>query len=419
MRRKSIGKLVVAAATTGMLSMLGVVGASGSGASQVSASRAAGSSKSSIVVCGDLALSGDYTQIGETDNLGAIAFFHHVDQTGGIDGHQIRYEYVNNQSSPAESEAIAKECILQKHAAFIVGPESGADTESAMPLAIAYHVPLISLSSGWTSNGYPTADEHSYAFPGFYDVFYEDDLASVQNLIVPRHYKRVALIMDNCGSVCLANEGTMKALAKQYHFKLVASSTFAFGATDVTSNVLSLLAAKPQIIIFGLVPGTDSITAIKAIRAQNATIPISECSACELPSFIAAAGGAKAMQDIYVLGSMQNWLTAAEQNHTAEGKATAVGLKAYFAGMKAAGFKSDNDIDNSQEGWDAGLEIQFALEKAKTTSEPAVMHALQHLDINTLGIVWDRTPQNYEQYKQVLAAMEIIKPNGQPALYKG
>jgi hypothetical protein len=56
------------------------------------------------------------------------------------------------------------------------------------------------------------------------------------------------------------------------------------GATGVTPQVLALLAAKPQITLFGLVPGTDSITAIRAIRAQDPTIPISECSACELPS---------------------------------------------------------------------------------------------------------------------------------------
>jgi CheY-like chemotaxis protein len=71
------------------------------------------------------------------------------------------------------------------------------------------------------------------------------------------------------------------------------------GATDVTPQVLAMLAAKPQIILFGLVPGTDSITAIRAIRAQNPNIPISECSACELPSFIAAAGGAPVMHNIY------------------------------------------------------------------------------------------------------------------------
>ncbi len=45
------------------------------------------------------------------------------------------------------------------------------------------------------------------------------------------------------------------------------------------------------------------------------------------------------------------------------------------------------------------------------------MHTLQHLNINTLGIVWNRTPQNYENISQVDAAMEIIKPNSQAVLY--
>jgi hypothetical protein len=33
--------------------------------------------------------------------------------------------------------------------------------------------------------------------------------------------------------------------------------------------------------------------------------------------------------------------------------------------------------------------------------------------------VWARTPSNYENISEVLAAMETISPNGTPALYKG
>ena len=396
-------------AAAGALALAGCGGSSSSGTS----------ANGPIVICGDLALAGPYAQIGETDNWGATAFFKHVNATGGILGHKVQYTVFNNQSSAAQSELIARKCVQQLHAKFIVGPESGADTLSAMPIAIAYHTILISLSSGWQTNGYPANELNSWGFPGFYDVFYQDQLASVQNLILPRHYTRVALLEDNCGSVCLANKGSVQALAAKYHFQLVATQIDQVGATDITPQVLALLAAKPQIILFGLVPGTDSITAIRAIRAQNPTIPISECSACELPSFIAAAGGAKAMQNIYVLGSMQNWLTAAEQGTSAQAQATATGLKAYFAGMRAAGLSSENQIDNSQEGWDAGLEIQWAIKSAGTLDETAVMHKLQHLNINTLGIVWARTPASYENIPQVLAAMEIIQPDGTPALYKG
>jgi ABC-type branched-subunit amino acid transport system substrate-binding protein len=415
MRRQTLIPLTLALIVAGALA--GCSSSSSTGASGASGANAAGA-KSPIVACGDLALSGPYAQIGETDNWGAEAYFDHVNATGGILGHKVDYTVQNNQSSAAESELIARKCILSDHAQFIVGPESGADTEAALPIAIAYHTILISLSSGWQTNGYPASELNSWGFPGFYDVFYEDQFASVQDLIVPRHYTRVALLEDNCGSVCLANQGSVQKLAAQYGFKLVTTQIDQVGATDVTPQVLAMLAAKPQIILFGLVPGTDSITAIRAIRAQNPNIPISECSACELPSFIAAAGGASVMHNIYVLGSMQDWLTAAQQGTSAQAKATAVGLQAYFAGLKAAGFTSANQLDNSQEGWDAGLEIDWAITQAGNLDETTIMQKLQHLNINTLGIIWNRTPQNYENISQVLAAMETIAPNGTPSLYK-
>jgi hypothetical protein len=46
------------------------------------------------------------------------------------------------------------------------------------------------------------------------------------------------------------------------------------------------------------------------------------------------------------------------------------------------------------------------------------MQKLQHLDINTLGIVWSRTPANYESYSAVDAAMAIINPDGTASVYQ-
>ena len=114
---------------------------------------------------------------------------------------------------------------------------------------------------------------------------------------------------------------------------------------------------------------------------------------------------------------MQSWLNAASKGTSAQARQTAAGLQEYFAGLKAAGYTSENQLDNSQEGWDAGLEINWAVTSAGTLDETAVMHKLQHLNINTLGIVWARTPANYENISQVLAAMETIGPDGGVTLY--
>ena len=410
-RRRSPVKAAAAAAVILLAGGLAACSSGGGGGNSASGN-------SPIVACGDLALAGPYAQIGESDNWGAEAYFKSVNKAGGINGHKVTYVTLNNQSNAAQSELDAQKCVETYHAQFIIGPESGADTESALPIAIAHKTILISLSSGWQTNGYPANELTSYGFPGFYDVFAEDQIASVQNLIVPRHYTRVALLEDNCGSVCLANQATVQGLAAKDGFQLVSTQIDQVGATDVTPQVLAMLAAKPQIILFGLVPGTDSITAIKAIRAQDPTIPISECSGCEIPSFVSAAGGPTAMQDIYVLGSMRNWLTQAQAGTTATDKATAAGLTQYIAGMQAAGLGNDNAIENSQEGWDAGLEIDWAIKQAGNLDETTIMQKLQHLNINTLGIVWDRTPSNYENYSEVDAAMAIINPDGSASLYK-
>jgi hypothetical protein len=55
--------------------------------------------------------------------------------------------------------------------------------------------------------------------------------------------------------------------------------------------------------------------------------------------------------------------------------------------MKAAGYTSENQLDNSQEGWDTGLETNWAVTSAGTLDETAVMHKLENLDINTPGSV--------------------------------
>jgi len=52
------------------------------------------------------------------------------------------------------------------------------------------------------------------------------------------------------------------------------------------------------------------------------------------------------------------------------------GAQQYFAGMKLAGFTSENQLDNSQEGWDAGLEINWAVTKAGKLDETTIMHTL-------------------------------------------
>lgn len=91
-------------------------------------------------------------------------------------------------------------------------------------------------------------------------------------------------------------------VAEARHLKVTAQ-VFNIGSTNVTPQVLNILATNPQIIISAVTPGTGSTVWMKAIRAQDSTIPISECIACSVPSFVAAMGGPAAMSNIFASGT--------------------------------------------------------------------------------------------------------------------
>src|ERR1700744_1449764 len=135
----------------------------------------------------------------------------------------------------------------------------------------------------------------------------------------------------------------MQSLASKHGNLVVAPQVTTPGAADDTPQALNLLKANPQIIVLGLIPGPDTITFIKAVRAQNPTIPISECSGCATSTFVNAVGGATAMQDVYMIRTPENGLSAIPST-----SATSAGLadtKAYIAAMQAAGMGSATDID--------------------------------------------------------------------------
>ncbi len=370
------------------------------------------SSSSPLVICEIVATSGPFSQLGTTDALGVTAWADHVNKTGGVLGHKVKIVEENDASDPATAAALVRKCVTQVHANFIFGPEETATVAAAVPISNDLHEIMLSMGSGWSGQGISNANLHSDAFPGVGNVFFADDLATITQLIVPRHYTRVAVIEDNAPGG-LGNTQYMQSLASKYHYKVVASQIVNPGATDDTPQVLNLLKAKPQIIVLGLVPGPDTITFLKAVRAQNPTIPISECSGCANTTFVNAVGGPTAMQDVYLIGTPENVLSVIPDT-----KANAPALTAtrnYIAGMKAAGLGSLTQIDEGGIGWITGEELGQAIDTAKSIDPTAVKAALEHQSIVTGGIqcyFWKRTPSNYDNITNIESAVVTVAANG-------
>ena len=365
-----------------------------------------------LTVCEIAATSGPFAQLGDNDELGATAWAAMVNKAGGVLGHKITLVQENDASDPATAAALVRKCVTQVHANFIFGPEETATASAAVPIANELKEVTLGWQSGWAGQGISAANLTSYAFPGIGNVFFADDLATVTQLIVPRHYTRVAVVEDNAPGG-LGNTQYMQSLASQNGYSVVASQITNPGATDDTPQALNLLKANPQIIVLGLIPGPDTITFIKAVRAQNPTIPISECSGCATSTFVNAVGGAAAMQDVYMIGTPENVLSAIPSNSTSA--PALADTRAYIAAMKAAGLGSANDISEGGEGWDTGRELTAAIESAKSTSPDAVKNALAHQALVTGGIqayYWQRSPSNYANITQIYSAVVTVGADG-------
>jgi branched-chain amino acid transport system substrate-binding protein len=371
-----------------------------------------GGGSSALTICEIAATSGPFAQLGDNDELGATAWADMVNKAGGILGHKVTLVPENDASDPATAAALVRKCVTQVHANFIFGPEETSTASAAVPIANELREVTLGWQSGWTGQGISDANLHSYSFPGIGNVFFADDLATITQLIVPRHYTRVAVIEDNAPGG-LGNTQYMQSLASQYGYQVVASQVTNPGATDDTPQALNLLKANPQIIVLGLIPGPDTITFIKAVRAQNPTIPISECSGCATSTFVAAVGGPTAMQNVYLIGTPDNVLSAVPS--TSANSPALTDTRNYIAAMKAAGLGSANDINEGGEGWDTGRELAAAIQTANSISPDAVKSALENQTLVTGGIqcyFWKRTPSNYANITSILSAVVTVGSNG-------
>ena len=390
----------------------GVALVAGLAAGCASAGGASGAGSGNLVVCEIAATSGPFAQLGVDDEMGATAWADMVNKAGGILKHKVQLVQENDASDPATAAALVRKCVTQVHANFIFGPEETSTASAAIPIANNLHEVLLGWQSGWTGQGISDTNLHSYSFPGIGNVFFADDLATVTQLIAPRHYTRVAVIEDNAPGG-IGNSQYVASLGPKYGYSVVATQITNPGATDDTPQALNLLKAQPQIIVLGMIPGPDTITAIKAIRAQDPGIPISECSGCATSSFVDAVGGPAAMKNVYLIGTPENVLTAVPS--TGASAAALTDTKAYIAAMRAAGLSSANDIDEGGEGWDTGRELAAAITMAKSTSPGAMQTALEHQTLVTGGIqcyFWQRSPSDYANITQILSSVVTVGANG-------
>jgi hypothetical protein len=150
---------------------------------------------------------------------------------------------------------------------------------------------------------------------------------------------------------------------------------------------------------------------LKALRAEDPTIPVGDCAACTVSSFYSSVGGYNTMKDVYV-GGPESMLLQYSPSKTAK-----TDIQNYITGMTAVGYGTSSDISSDAVGWESGLELTAGIQSAGSTSETAVKNALAHQNITLLGWGWARTPTDYEKVGSFHSTMAIWTSAGKLVEY--
>jgi hypothetical protein len=174
-----------------------------------------------------------------------------------------------------------------------------------------------------------------------------------------------------------------------------------------------MLAANPQIIVLGLIPGEPTSSVLTSIRAQNQSIPLSECSGCTTSSFISSVGGPSGMSGVYSIGGP---VQTTELPATGANVQAIAVTKTYIAGMKEAGLGTADDLNAGGEGWDAGTELEAAVKAAGTINSAAVIKQLNVQKLVTGGggqvLFWNRSQFHHATITNIITAMVTITSSG-------
>lgn len=397
-----VRSVVLASVLAGMLGLSAV---------QTPVANAAGSP---LTICIDNEQTGAAGVEGADEHFGVLAHAAETNAHGGVLGHPLKVVLVNNQSEPSLAGQVMRECVQQDHAWAVLGIVSSPDLVPAIPVANELQVPFISWLSGWDLPGLPKSAYDSWSFPGNGNIYVADNVDAINDIALPRHYKRIAVIYENDPSAASVLP-TMEQLSKKDHFSLVSHQTMNVGQTNVTPAVLQLLKNKPQMIILAISPGTDSITFLKAMRAQDPTIPMAVCAACSEATFVSAMGGPKGMANVYSTGTEQQ--LAASLPKTKANAPILNDIDQYYSWMKKEGYGSSDQLDGGTGGWSNVDQLVDAAKAAHSVAPSAIKNALEHLHATTLGETWSRSPGNYDNVVQ-LGAVVQINANGSVTVLK-
>ena len=226
---------------------------------------------------------GAYAALGTPLRDAAQMVFNQINQSGGINGHQIQGIFLDGQTNPNLAVTQAHQ-LVSDNVAAVFGLEFGTAAHAVAPIFEAAHIPVITNTADETI----TSPVNPWVFDLSTTTRYSDQ--RYLSYFQCKGITKVAVLHDN---EALGQQGNADLIsqAQKYGVSIVGNQTYDLTGTNFETQLLALNNTPAQAIVYWGV-GTAPVVIVKEHSALGIKAPLVGSAANTDKSFLAQVPGA-------------------------------------------------------------------------------------------------------------------------------
>lgn len=186
-----------------------------------------------------------------------------------LNGTKIELVFADSKQDPTTASSEAKRLITEENIVALTGQFTSAVTKAVAVVTETYGVPLLTAASSPSLTDEQTALEWYFRTGPNDNMYIEDAFKFLQELNETKglDLKTVALVSEDTefgANIRIAEQ----TYASQYGFEVVEDISYSSSATNVSSEVLRIKTANPD-VIFMASYSSDAILYLKTFKEQN------------------------------------------------------------------------------------------------------------------------------------------------------
>lgn len=214
-------------------------------ASAVAAPAAAadGVTASTVVVGQSAALSGPAAELGAEMRKGILAYFEHVNRSGGVNGRRLVLKSLDDGYEATRAAANTKKLIQDEDVFALLGYVGTPTSEAAKPIFTDARVPFV---GAFTGAELLRAPFNRYIFNVRASYYAETD--AIVDLLARMGLTRIAVFYQNDSYGKAGLTGVERAMSRR-NLKIGATGTVERNSVEVAAAVKAIAASDPQAVV--------------------------------------------------------------------------------------------------------------------------------------------------------------------------